>query len=148
MTEITRKLEMDIGHRVPNHKSKCRNIHGHRYVLEVTVSGDLVEEKGASSEGMVMDFSDLKEIMTRSVHDVFDHGFIMFEDDPLASDFKRWQDGLGMKIIFVPFIPTAENLASYWMDILSKALADSGITVIGVKVVETPNSWATCSNQK
>jgi 6-pyruvoyltetrahydropterin/6-carboxytetrahydropterin synthase len=42
MTEVTKIVEWDMGHRVPNHKSKCRNPHGHRYRLEVTIGGPLI----------------------------------------------------------------------------------------------------------
>ena len=38
-TKIRRWIETDTGHRVPNHKSKCRNIHGHRYRWEVELEG-------------------------------------------------------------------------------------------------------------
>ncbi|RDS98986.1 6-carboxytetrahydropterin synthase QueD, partial [Burkholderia contaminans] len=48
---ITRKLEFDAGHRIPDHRSQCRNLHGHRYVLEVTLRGDLVDPEGAPDRG-------------------------------------------------------------------------------------------------
>ncbi|MDP2056292.1 MAG: 6-carboxytetrahydropterin synthase, partial [Thiobacillus sp.] len=35
---ITRRLEFDAGHRIPNHASQCRHLHGHRYALEITLS--------------------------------------------------------------------------------------------------------------
>ena len=37
--EITTRMEFDSGHRIPNHKSVCKNLHGHRYAIEVTVKG-------------------------------------------------------------------------------------------------------------
>ena len=36
MISVTRRLEFDAGHRIPDHRSQCRNLHGHRYVLEIT----------------------------------------------------------------------------------------------------------------
>ena len=42
--EITTRMEFDAGHRIPNHKSVCKNLHGHRYAIEVTVKGEIVEE--------------------------------------------------------------------------------------------------------
>ena len=33
---ITRRLEFDAGHRIPDHASQCRHLHGHRYAIEVT----------------------------------------------------------------------------------------------------------------
>ena len=64
MLTITRKLEFDAGHRIPDHRSQCRNLHGHRYVLEITLQGDLVETEGAPDRGMVMDFADVKSLAT------------------------------------------------------------------------------------
>ena len=37
MLTITRKLEFDAGHRIPDHNSQCRNLHGHRYTLLITL---------------------------------------------------------------------------------------------------------------
>ena len=53
-------MEFDSGHRIPNHKSTCRNLHGHRYAIEVTVTGDIVDQEEVSDFGMVMDFKDAK----------------------------------------------------------------------------------------
>ena len=58
--KITRRLEFDAGHRIPNHGSQCRHLHGHRYALEVTVGGPVVATPGAADEGMVIDFSAVK----------------------------------------------------------------------------------------
>jgi len=62
MITITRKLEFDAGHRIPDHKSQCRNLHGHRYVLEITLQGEVIEQEGNSDNGMIMDFSDVKSL--------------------------------------------------------------------------------------
>ena len=43
--EITTRMEFDSGHRIPNHKSTCRNLHGHRYALEVTITGNIINEE-------------------------------------------------------------------------------------------------------
>ena len=43
MLTITRKLEFDAGHRIPDHNSQCRNLHGHRYTLLITLVGAVIE---------------------------------------------------------------------------------------------------------
>ena len=43
---ITRRLEFDAGHRIPHHDGQCRHLHGHRYAIELTVSGDVLETAG------------------------------------------------------------------------------------------------------
>ena len=47
MVTITRRLEFDAGHRIPHHANQCRHLHGHRYALEITVVGALVEVERA-----------------------------------------------------------------------------------------------------
>ena len=67
--DITTRLEFDAGHRIPNHKSNCKNLHGHRYAIEVTVTGPIHEDNKSSDFGMVIDFSDVKQIIKDLVVD-------------------------------------------------------------------------------
>lgn len=135
---ITKEIEIDLGHRIPSHKSKCRNIHGHRYRIEVGVDDKIISEKGESSEGMVIDFSDLKDVMMKVLDLAYDHGFVMYEFDEFAETFQNFNS----KIVFVPFIPTAENLAMHWFQILEGPLKLKGVKLNHVKVWETPSSTA------
>ncbi len=137
---ISRRLEIDMGHRIPDHKSKCRNLHGHHYVFEIEVQGALRHDPGASDHGMVMDFGDVKELLTAKILEPWDHGFMMYERDPLSRVFSELPD---QKIIFVPFIPTAENIASHAFDILAPILAERRLQLVSLTVWETPNSRAT-----
>jgi 6-pyruvoyltetrahydropterin/6-carboxytetrahydropterin synthase len=140
MIRITKVVEWDMGHRVPNHKSKCRNPHGHRYRLELTIAGELDQAAGSSSEGMVLDFGDVKNIMMSEVHDVLDHGFMYYEQDEVMADFFA-HAGRDFHAIPVSFIPTAENIARWCGEQLHAAFGDS-VTIENVRVFETPNSWA------
>ena len=47
---ITRRLEFDSGHRIPDHQSQCRHLHGHRYAIEITLLGDIIRQTGVASE--------------------------------------------------------------------------------------------------
>ncbi len=140
---ITKQIEIDVGHRVPNHKSKCRNLHGHRYKIEVGVDDKVITTEGQSNEGMVIDFGDLKSIMIQELDAKFDHGFIMDEKDKYQHLFSEMAIHDNMKIIFTDFVPTAENLARYWYDIMDLRLKEKGIAINHVKVWETPTSTAT-----
>ena len=139
LVTVTRRIEFDMGHRVPNHKSQCKNLHGHRYVLEATVAGPVVTRQGASDEGMVVDFGDLKAVLMEQVHARFDHGFMMYERDPLAELFRGLTD---QKIIFVPFIPTAEEIAAEIFRTTRDKLAERSLTLHAIDLWETPNSRA------
>lgn len=81
----TREIGIDAGHRVTNHGSKCRNLHGHRYTVQATVIGPPFE--AGESEGMVLDFGFLKEEMVREIDAPCDHGLILWIDDPLVKSF-------------------------------------------------------------
>jgi len=141
MIEVTKVIEWDMGHRVPNHKSKCRNPHGHRYRLELTVGGDLEASAGNSSEGMVFDFGDIKKLMTQHVHDVIDHGFMIYEGDTIMRSFFSNCHDDEFCVLVVPFIPTAENISAWCYGQLRPHFPDS-IEIVNVRVFETPNSWA------
>ena len=89
MLTITRKLEFDAGHRIPDHRSQCRNLHGHRYVLEITLQGDLVDTEGAPDRGMVMDFADVKALAMEHLVNKWDHAFIVYEGDVKVREFLQ-----------------------------------------------------------
>ena len=141
--QITTRLEFDAGHRIPNHKSQCRNLHGHRYAIEITLSGDIIHASNASEEGMVMDFSDVKKIARESVVDVWDHAFLVFKGDQVILDFLNSLPS--HKTVIFPSVPTAENMAAEAFKILKSQYKDSygnHLTLERVRLYETPNSWA------
>lgn len=138
---ITKEIEIDMGHSVTNHKSKCRNIHGHRYKIEVGVDDKVITESGSSDEGMVIDFSDLKEIMMEEIDGGYDHGFVIWDQDPRVEAFKEWMSE-GQKIVVVDFVPTAENLVKHWYELIKPRLQERNIRIKHVKIWETPTSTA------
>ncbi len=143
---VSKEVEFDAGHRVPNHESKCRNPHGHRYKVRVSISGDLVDTPGAPDEGMLADFGNMKSIMMQSIHDPLDHGFIVYEGDEAmcaALDELAQQDSQRPKVIHFPYIPTAENLALWCYEKLEGAVSVMGFSLDSVTVWETPTSVAT-----
>ena len=142
---ITKEIEIDCGHRVMNHKSKCKSIHGHRYRIEVGVDDKVIQTKGTSDEGMVIDFGDLKTIMMEQLDAKFDHGFVISSEDEFIPIFRELLETKQQKIIIVDFVPTAENLAKFWYEILEKSLNDRRIKIHHVKIWETPTSTATYS---
>ena len=141
--QITTRLEFDAGHRIPDHKSQCRNLHGHRYALEITLSGDIISQENASENGMVMDFSDVKQIARNSVVDVWDHAFLVYKDDKAVLDFLNTLPN--HKTVIFPSVPTAENMAAEAFRILKNQYKDvygNHLKLERVRLFETPNSWA------
>ena len=89
---ITRRLEFDAGHRIPNHNSECRHLHGHRYAIEVTVSGDMVTADGDAEQGMVTDFASVKSLMQQHIVAAWDHAFLAYAKDEVIVDFLHVVD--------------------------------------------------------
>ncbi len=141
--QITRRLEFDAGHRIPNHNSQCKHLHGHRYAIEVTLSGEVIATEGASEQGMVMDFSDVKRIAKEQVVDAWDHAFIVYRKDQMVLDFLQTLPD--HKTVVLDVVPTAENLARVAFDLLVDAYQDTygnHLRLERVRLYETPNNWA------
>ena len=139
---VTKKIEWDMGHRVTNHHSKCRNLHGHRYQMEVHVSGKLISRQGDSSEGMVIDFGDIKKIITKHIHDELDHSFMIWEKDAVVIRF--FKENSDLKHIMVPFTPTAENIAKWCFLKLEPYFLDkfgTDLQLHEIRLWETPSSY-------
>ena len=139
-------MEFDAGHRIPNHKSTCRNLHGHRYAIEVSLSGEIIEEEQLSEYGMVLDFKDAKELVRATIVDPWDHAFIVYEKDFEVLNFLNQIKG--HKTVILERVPTAENLALIALQMLEKAFNkkfNGKIKPILVRLYETPNNWAEAS---
>lgn len=113
---VCKRVSFDAAHRLPNYVGKCANWHGHHWVVELAVSGQIMEEYG-----FVVDFSRLKDWLKENVVDVLDHTSL---NDTIEN-------------------PTAENLALYikelWKSSGQKVLADINLDFI--RVWETEDSY-------
>jgi len=141
--KIGKVIQWDMGHRVLNHRSVCKGLHGHRYKAEICVEGDLVEKKDASEEGMVIDFADIKKTAQKFIQEELDHAFMVWDKDGELLEFFKNSDG--HKPVIVPFTPTAENVAAYIFKELKDKFTDvfqTGLRLQSVKLWETPSSYA------
>ncbi|MEI7695188.1 MAG: 6-carboxytetrahydropterin synthase [Chlorobium sp.] len=140
---ISRKIEIDYGHTLPNSFSFCNQLHGHRGVIVATVDGDVIERKGDQEQGMVMDFKFLKEIMIEHIHNKLDHGFAVWKDDAedLAFITKR-----NSRVLVTDDPPTAECLARWAFNQIAHHLPQ-GVNLKKLRWYETPNCWADCESE-
>lgn len=134
MITATRVIGIDAGHRVTRHESKCRNAHGHRYTLEITVSAPNLDEVGR-----VVDFGTVKDVVGGWLLDHLDHGYIAAPWDEVATILE----GLGQKVYRMPdgMEPTAENIARHVLEVAQSLLGET-LVVERVRVWETPNCCA------
>ncbi len=136
-------MEFDAGHRIPHHGSQCRNLHGHRYVIEITLAGKPIATDGAADEGMVLDFSEIKSILKAEIVDPWDHAFIVFRGDTEVREFL--ENLPGHKTVVLDLIPTAENLAAIAFRQLKERIKQQygeRLHLERVRLYETPNCWA------
>lgn len=147
---VSKEIEFDAGHRVPTHEGKCRSPHGHRYRVRVTCTGEVEHEADDPEAGMLCDFGFIKDLLTVHVHDVFDHGMIVWEQDaPLLRAMGNVgglldPDEPAWKVIVFPLIPTAENIARWVAFKLDNLIAarNTSLALSRVDVWETPTSVA------
>ncbi len=140
---ITRRLEFDAGHRIPSHASGCCHLHGHRYAIEVTVSGEIIAAQGDAEQGMVADFAQIKALIERHIVEEWDHAFLAYARDEPVLAFLRSVAGHKTVIFAAP--PTAECLATTAYRILERAILDAyggRVRLEQVRIYETPNCWA------
>ena len=141
--KIGKVIQWDMGHRVLNHRSICKGLHGHRYKAEICVEGGLIDKSGASEEGMVIDFADIKKISQKCIQEELDHAFMVWDKDKELLEF--FKHSKGHKPVIVSFTPTAENVAVYIFHILKDKFSDvyeTGLHLQSIKLWETPSSFA------
>ncbi|MBF0804172.1 MULTISPECIES: 6-carboxytetrahydropterin synthase QueD [unclassified Neisseria] len=134
--KITKIFTFDSSHMLNGHDGKCRNLHGHTYSLEITVSDGLIE--AGAKAGMVMDFADLKTLVEQHIIEPFDHAFLYHGANARESQIAALLEGWQMKTLRLPRRTTAENLS---VEIYSRLKA-AGLPVCSVKLWETPASCA------
>ena len=124
---ITSESSFDAAHFLTNYEGKCKNIHGHRWRVVVTIKGEL-------TNGMLVDFGDFKKNI-KDLCDYFDHSFIVEK----GSLDKKLFDLLNKQFVLrvVEFRTTAENFSKYIFEEMSKKYS-----VKEVCVYETPNNCA------
>ncbi len=149
MFKVSKYIEIDAGHRVPYHDSKCKNIHGHRYRITLTAEAPetVPPDVFRSDSGMIVDFGILKAIMMTAIHERFDHKLILWIQDPILSETDITQPELPQSvkdsIVMIPCVPTAEELARFWGGLCSSLLEGASFDLYSCEVRETPTSTAT-----
>lgn len=139
--EIRKTFKFEAAHRLMSSWSKkCQQIHGHSYKLEVILGSEELNE-----DGMVIDFGQLKELMQKHLEQ-FDHQIVICDKDNKVIKQIGDEDGEELGYLFVPFNPTAENMAKYFYDILQvhfyKNEEIRHIQIVAVRVHETETGYA------
>ena len=136
---LTRVFHFDMAHVLLNYPGKCKNIHGHTYKLEVTVKGIPCNNENSPKKGMLIDFSDFKNLIQNEIITVWDHALMIHQksDPVLLSALKNNYE----KIITVPFQPTTENMICE-LAVLIKKILPSDLQLFSLRLHETEKSFA------
>lgn len=116
---VSAQAHYDAAHFLHNYEGKCRQLHGHRYVVEAAVRASELDESG-----IAFDFVDLKAAL-RGIADELDHENL--------NELPQFQD----------VETSAENQAKYFFEELLKRLPEEMAEgLLYARVWESPNQWA------
>jgi 6-pyruvoyltetrahydropterin/6-carboxytetrahydropterin synthase len=130
MFRVAREIDFCYGHRLLNYEGKCRHLHGHNGRVVITLEATQLDPRG-----MVLDFSDIKDVVSRWIDEELDHRMLLRRDDPVVPLLK----GLGEPMHLMDVNPTAENIARLIFDYT----AARRFPVVEVRLWETPRCYAT-----
>jgi 6-pyruvoyltetrahydropterin/6-carboxytetrahydropterin synthase len=136
---ITKQFRFEAAHALWGYDGACRNIHGHSYILYVTLLGKPVIDPNHPKFGMVMDFSVLKEIVNHQIVDQFDHALMIRKNTPhqqLAHDSELFG-----KVMELDYQPTCENMIADFASRISRHLPE-GIMLFSLRLHETATAYA------
>ncbi|MDV2479135.1 MAG: 6-carboxytetrahydropterin synthase [bacterium] len=129
MYTVTKQIHFCYGHRLLNYDGKCRWLHGHNGLVEITLAAEKLDERG-----MVYDFTIIKQVIQAWIDEHLDHKMILHRADPLVSTLQEHGDPLYL----LDENPTAEAIAR----LIYEEAARQGFPVVEVRLWETPTSWA------
>jgi 6-pyruvoyltetrahydropterin/6-carboxytetrahydropterin synthase len=136
---ITKIFRFEMAHALSGYNGLCRHIHGHSYQLEVTISGQPDNTPGNSTEGMVLDFAELKAIVQQEIILPLDHALMLREGNMLP--YTDYSSELFGKIVWVSWQPTCENMVlDFSRRIISKLREP--VKLCNLKLYETSTSYS------
>ncbi|KJF42872.1 6-pyruvoyl trahydropterin synthase family protein [Draconibacterium sediminis] len=136
---VTKKFHFEMGHALHNYDGLCRNIHGHTYNMEVTLLGEIREEKGHPKDGMVIDFGKLKKLVKDKIVNVYDHSLVVsriYADKNQEHLLKATE-----RLIVHDFQPTSENMCVYFAGVIQQELPED-VSLYSIRLYETATSYA------
>jgi 6-pyruvoyltetrahydropterin/6-carboxytetrahydropterin synthase len=130
MFRVSRQIDFCYGHRLLNYEGKCRYLHGHNGRAIITIESEKLDDRG-----MVMDFSDIKDVVSRWIDQNLDHRMILHRDDPFVPMLREH----GEPLYLIDENPTAENIAR----LIFNVTREHGFPIVEAQLWETVNCFAT-----
>lgn len=142
MLSVTKIFNFEMAHALFNYEGPCANIHGHSYILHVTVKSAKDRENQLIPPGFIIDFKELKQIVNAKVITLLDHKLVLSRE--YIDSFKS--QILQTNLFQFETEPTAENLLLF----ISKELMASlpaHVSLHSLKLFETSSSYAEWINE-
>jgi 6-pyruvoyltetrahydropterin/6-carboxytetrahydropterin synthase len=139
VVRITKQFRFEAAHALWNYDGPCHNIHGHSYLLYVTIKGQVNNETDHPKQGMLMDFSVLKKIVNDLIIEPYDHTLLIKSNTPHAKMAEN--NNLFGKIAAVNYQPTCENMVCNFAAKIAKALPDH-VSLYALRLHETATAYA------
>jgi len=136
---ITKQFNFEMAHALHNYDGLCKNIHGHSYKLFVTVIGTPLKDDNALKNGMVIDFTELKKVVSETIVNIFDHS-LMLSKNSFNNNIEILKKQFP-KIIIVDYQPTSENMLIDFSEKIRKVLPQNN-KLFSLKLSETATSDA------
>lgn len=137
---ITKQFNFETAHALYGYDGKCKNIHGHSYKLSVTVIGTPISDSTNVKYGMVIDFGDLKKIVSSEIVNKFDHASVFNKNTPhieLAKELEKRDHN----VILVDYQPTSEMMLVDFAEKINNRLPEN-VKLHSLKLQETGTSNA------
>jgi 6-pyruvoyltetrahydropterin/6-carboxytetrahydropterin synthase len=128
-----------MAHALMGYHGLCKNIHGHTYRLRVTLLGKILSDYSSAEDGLVIDFSVIKEIVKKNIVDIFDHSLVLRKDSPINDSFDLSQ--FYQRVIYTDFQPSCENLMMEFKRRMDPLMPD-GVKLAAIRLEETPTSFS------
>ena len=129
MYRVSKSVSFCYGHRLLNYNGKCAHLHGHNARAVITL-----ESSELDAQGMVEDFSRVKQLVWDWLDAEVDHTLLLHRDDPVLPVLQA----AGERVRVTDFNPTAENIAR----MIFEHVAAKGYPVVDVTLWETETSYA------
>lgn len=147
MHKVTRYHDISCGHRVVGHETKCKFLHGHNYRIHFTCVAS-----GLDSVGRVIDFSVIKSTLCEWLEANWDHKMLIWDKDEAVLELAASGSTYSViteSFIFVPFNPTAENMAEFLLTQVGPSLLkNTGVRLERVVIDETRKCSAEFSERR
>jgi 6-pyruvoyltetrahydropterin/6-carboxytetrahydropterin synthase len=130
MFRVSREIDFCYGHRLLNYDGKCKYLHGHNGRAIITIESATLDERG-----MVLDFSEIKQVVSTWIDEKLDHRMLLHKGDPFVPILQQQ----GEPLFLLDVNPTAENIARLIFDYT----ASRGFPIVECQLWETPRCFAT-----